>query len=399
MSAKAQVLRDCSKADPGTLLAAAAEMRDRLRQRQADDSRDCRLSSDTIAEFRAAGFFKILQPSSFGGLELLPSTLFNLEIALAEVDMSAAWVVTNMGLAAFHAALFDPRVQQEIWGSDPDAVLAFANMPGGKLIDAGSETYELSGQWRFSSGVDHADWVLLGALVHGDGPPVAGACLLAREDIEIVPDWDVVGLRGTGSHGIRASAVRIPHDRFLPHADRFYRRGPGLRVNTGPLYRLPLPQLLFRSISSASIGGLAGMMAAFLDANRERTSMMAQKIAADPHVQAVCATIDADLQAFRQVMEQDLDAMYRRGCPGDADDLAGRRRSRLNATRIPDACFMHAANLYRAAGASPLYRENPILHFFNDLLAARQHAANQFEVHARNDGAMLFGEQREDMLL
>ncbi|MBC01650.1 MAG: flavin-dependent monooxygenase, partial [Rhodobacteraceae bacterium] len=62
-------------------------------------------------------------------------------------------------------------------------------------------------------------------------------------------------------------------------------------------------------------------------------------------------------------------------------------------------CFQHAADLLRAAGASALYRGSPLLRFFNDMLAARQHAANQYELHARNDGAALFGQGQEDMLL
>lgn len=232
-----------------------------------------------------------------------------------------------------------------------------------------------------------------------DGEPRAGACLVPRDDVEIVADWDVIGLRGTGSHAVEVTEVHVPAHRFLAHEDRFHGRTPGTQVNTGPLYRLPLPQLLFRSISTSSLGGLRGMLDAFLAANGERTSMMAQRIAEDPHVRDLCATVDADLAAMWRVLEGDLAEMSAAAERGEESSLARRRVFRLNATRVADRCFHHGANLLRAAGAAALYRGSPLLRYFNDMLAARQHAANQYELHARNDGAALFGLGEEDMLL
>ena len=399
MPVQVQSLQPEEKPTQEALIDTAHAMREALIERRDEDDRLCSLSPKTVDEFKKAGFFRILQPAAKGGLELPAVTLFQLEIALAEADMSAAWVVANMGAATFHAALFGPRAQNEIWEQTPDALVSTANMPGGKLVRCSDGTYTLSGRWRFSSGVEYADWILLGAVAEIDGKPVVGSCLVPRYDIEIIPDWDVVGLRGTGSHGIRVKSANLPRYRFLPHRSRFDGSSPGLAVNRGTLYQLPLPQLLFRAISSASIGGLQGMLDCFIKTNVGRTSMMAQKIAQDPHVQTLCAEISADLVSLRGELVHDFDLMMARGCKGDARDLELRRRSRLNVTRIPERCFLHGAKLHRAAGASALYRSSPILHYFNDLLAARQHAANQYEIHARNDGAVLFGETNEDILL
>jgi len=387
------------KAGPEALIGSARGMRAVLMERYKDDDRLCSLSPDTVEEFKRAGFFQILQPAALGGLELPAATLFQLEIALAEADMSAAWVVANMGVAAFHVALFGPRAQNEVWEQTPDAIISSANMPGGKLVSCSDGTYTLSGKWRFSSGVEYADWVLLGAAAEIEGKPVVGACLVPRKDIRIIPDWDVVGLRGTGSHGIEVKSATLPRYRFLPHQSRFDGSSPGLGVNGAPLYRLPLPQLLFRSISSASIGGLQGMLNCFIETNAGRTSMMAQKIAQDPHIHSLCAEISADLVKLRGGVVHEFEMMMKRGCNGNAEDIELRRRSRLNVTRIPEHCFLLGSKLHRAAGASALYQNSQILHYFNDLLAARQHAACQYEVYARNDGAALFGEKSEDILL
>ncbi|MEM5583812.1 MULTISPECIES: hypothetical protein [unclassified Roseibium] len=399
MSSSPQKFQADMLSQPATLLAAARAMQSKLHSRKPGDEVTCQLSPETIADFVRYGFFKVLRPARFGGLEMPAPVLFEIEIALAEADMSAAWVMSNMNVAAFHAALFSPQAQAELWQTNEEALIASSNMPGGRLTRSPGGGYRLSGFWRFSSGAAYADWFVLGAFAENEGEQVAGGCLVPRKDVTVLPDWDVVGLRGTGSNAIRVEEVEVPGHRFLPHIDRFHGTAPGLEINTGPLFRLPLPQLLFRSISSASIGGLKGMLDLFLERNRDRTSMMAQRIAEDPHVRALCGTVDADLQALHGGMEHDLATLANTGNPGNADDLAFRRRARLNTTRITENCFQQAAALYRAAGAAALYSGSSFLMFFNDLLAARQHAANQFEIHARNDGAQLFGQDREDILL
>lgn len=382
------------------MIASAADSSERLIGRQAEGDLSCRLPQATVDEFAAAGYFHILQPARFGGAELPAQTLFRLEIELAKSDMSAAWVVGNMGVAAFHAALFASDAQTDIWGANPDARIATSNMPGGRLKPLAGDMFRIEGRWRFSSGVRHADWVILGAILETDDAPVAGAVLVPAEDITIVEDWDVVGLRGTGSHAIEIAGAGVPAHRFLPHIQRFDGTCPGRDVHAGSaLYALPLPQLLFRSISSASIGGLAGMLEHFVATNRDRSSMMGQRIAMDPHVLDLCGRISADIVALENGLAQDFRNLGESRRKNSADDIAMRLAMRLNVTRIPDLCFRHAADLLRAAGASALYRDSRILRYFNDMVAARQHAANQFELHARASGASLFGDEKEDILL
>lgn len=381
------------------LLQRATAIADKMSQYQTEYDEACQLSDEVIHDLCEAQFFRVLQPHNFGGLELPAETLFQIEIELAKANMSAAWVMANMGVAAFHAALFAREAQEEIWGDNPDARIATSNMPGGKLTTDSDGQFQLSGYWRFSSGAKHADWFILGALLPNEENTIAGGVLIPRQDVSIIEDWDVIGLRATGSHAIKVSDIKIPSYRFLPHIKRYNGSAPGRLLNAGPLYSLPLPQMLFRSISSASIGGLRGMLSQFLTANQKRSSMMGQRIAHDPHILDLCGRVDADLKALESGLVRDFEDMRKSGCAGTTEDLALRRAIRLNVTRIPDQCFRLAIDLYRAAGAAALYRNNIILRFFNDLMAARQHAANQYELHARSNGAALFGDCTEDILL
>ena len=73
-------------------------------------------------------------------------------------------------------------------------------------VDGG---FLFSGRWPYSTGTDHADWVILGGMVADEPgrlpvvPPDVRHFVLPRADYTIVPDsWNVMGLRGTGSKDV-----------------------------------------------------------------------------------------------------------------------------------------------------------------------------------------------------
>ena len=77
-----------------------------------------------------------------------------------------------------------------------------------------------SGRWSFSSGCDHATWVLLGGFVIAGGKPVDfRTFLLPIRDYTIDDVWDTVGLRGTGSNDIVVDDVFVPEHRSLSFTD------------------------------------------------------------------------------------------------------------------------------------------------------------------------------------
>ena len=73
---------------------------------------------ETIALFKEAGFFRILQPKRWGGYEMSPNTFNRVLMELARGCPSSAWVVTVLGLHPFEFGLLDPRAGDEVWGED-----------------------------------------------------------------------------------------------------------------------------------------------------------------------------------------------------------------------------------------------------------------------------------------
>src|SRR5690625_4438302 len=133
----------------------------------AEQEAGTRIADALISRFREAGLFRILQPKRWGGLEMHPSVFSEVQMILAEGDLSTAWVYGVMGVHNFQMALFDDRAARDVWGEDDRQLIASTFQPGGVATPVRGG-YRFSGRWKFSSGVDHADWVFLGGSHEGE---------------------------------------------------------------------------------------------------------------------------------------------------------------------------------------------------------------------------------------
>src|SRR5579862_509362 len=172
-----------------------------LRERATSTSAAARVPADTIDAFWNAELFYLLKPKKFGGPEVRVDLAFDLAGELARGDGSAAWVWTVMGVHGLFLALFSEEAQHEYWAKDR-TLSASSFAPHGKVTPArGGVT--LSGKWSFCSGIDNAQWMLLGAVAGmlSTEPPIPDIrfVLLPKSDCKVIDDWNVLGLRGTGS--------------------------------------------------------------------------------------------------------------------------------------------------------------------------------------------------------
>ncbi|ORB65836.1 hydroxylase, partial [Mycobacterium scrofulaceum] len=195
-------------------------MADQLREQAAEAERIGRLTDDTVKLMKSAGLIRLLQPKSHGGLEVHPREFAETVMATAALDPAAGWIVGVVGVHPYQLAYADPKVAAEVWADDVDTWMASPYAPQGvaKPVDGG---YLFNGRWQFSSGTDHCDWIILGAMLGDEQgkplmPPQMLHMILPRKDYEIVEDsWNVVGLRGTGSKDVIVSDAFVPAYRTM----------------------------------------------------------------------------------------------------------------------------------------------------------------------------------------
>ena len=237
-----------------------------LGARAAETSKLRHLPDQTLADFRAAGLMGLLKPRKFGGPEVRIDTAMEVTAELARGDGSAAWVWVILACHDTLAAFFPEEAQQEYW-TEPNALMASSFAPGGKAekIDGG---YRLSGKWSYCSGVDCAQWLMLGAVagMRSLNPPIPDMIyvLVPRADVTVIDDWHVMGLRGTGSKSVAAENIFVPAHRTLNWAAAGDGTAPGGKVHPSPLYRTPMMAFFPFFIASPGAGIARGGLDAFI---------------------------------------------------------------------------------------------------------------------------------------
>lgn len=385
------------------LLADARALVPQLRERQAECASLGRLPEATVDAMQSCGFFKIMQPTRYGGLELPPQVFFEVQQIIAEGCMSSAWVLGVVAIHNWQLGMFADRAQQDVWGEDDGTLISSSYMPVGKVevVEGG---YKLSGHWGFSSGSKHCDWAFLGAMVPpgpDGGAPDYRTFLVPRSDYQIVDNWDVSGLEGTGSNDIVIEqGVFVPEHRTHRSLDGFSGQNPGCAVNTSALFTLPFGQIFTRAVACSSIGALQGVVDSYVEVNRSRVGLNdGAKVAEDPNVQMALANAVGVINEVRMVLKDDLDFFVACAESGQAPEMSERIARRFNSASISRKCADAINEMFIACGAQGIFRGHPLNRVWLDINAGRQHVANNPFKFGRNLGATLLGKENTDFFL
>ena len=390
-----------AEADQQAVIAGITELLPVFRQR-AQEAEDGRVvPAESVKALAETGFFRLLQPASFGGLEADPVTFFTAVRLIASGCGSTGWVASVVGVHPWQLALFPPQAQDDVWSADPATRMSSSYAPTGRAqavpgggpggTGGGSPPYaekvgggyRLDGRWSFSSGCDHATWVLLGGIVINDeGKPVDfRTFLLPASDYVIDDVWDTVGLRGTGSNDIVVDGAFVPEHRSLSFTDVTRCACPGQQVNPGPLYRIPFGSIFSYAITTPIIGMATGAYAAHVEyqRGRVRASYVGQKAAEDPFGQVRIAEAAALLDAAWLALERDMTELMAHARAGEKIPLPLRLRVRRDQVTGTGQAIRAVDLLFENSGGRALKMGTPIQRFWRDAHAGRVHAINDPE--------------------
>jgi 3-hydroxy-9,10-secoandrosta-1,3,5(10)-triene-9,17-dione monooxygenase len=238
----------------------------------------------------------------------------------------------------------------------------------------------LSGHWGFSSGCDHCQWVLLGALIPPPaegGPPEMRTFLVPRSDYSIQDAWHVFGLKGTGSEDIVVNRAFVPEYRTHKAIDGFLCQNPGQAENDAPLFSLPWAQVFVRLVSTAAIGGARGAVQAAVDIAKSRISTNTGKASkSDPILLNAIARAHAELDEMAVVLDHNFSEMMATVRAGASLPVEKRVLYRYQSATVVRRCAALVDTLMPLLGGRAIYLSSPIVRTWLDLNAARAHVAN-----------------------
>jgi alkylation response protein AidB-like acyl-CoA dehydrogenase len=357
------MMQDVSPNRAATLLDALKHVAPLVRERRDAFDKLRRLPDDVFEALAAAGLFRLWLPRAVGGPELSPFEFMTIVEAASALDGSVGWLVGNGGGMSRVGGYLGKAVARD-WFSDGSAFVAAATGAVGRAtrVDGG---YRVTGRWPFGSGAHHAS--LFMALA-AEGPEATQlCCYVGRDDVTILDNWHVSGLRGTGSCDFELRDVFVPASHVHPFLD-LTPSDPGL------VYRMPPVSVFAWTISAVPLGIARGAIEAFVELAGRKSAGGALLRDREP-VQATIGRAQAMYRAARAFL---VDAMTELTA---ATDIGGERLVQARTTsRMAGTCAAESAvsivdMLAAGAGAVSIFETCALERSARDARAAARHVA------------------------
>lgn len=365
-----------------------------IRERAEEGERLRVIPDASIKELEETGFFRLLQPKRYGGMEADPVAFYTAVRDIASADGATGWVSSVVGVHPWQVGLFADEAQQAVWGDDQTVRLSSSYAPTGKAIltEGG---FTLSGKWSFSSGSDHCTWVLLGGLVFNEDGQIVDfrTFMIPRDKYQIVDVWNVVGLRGTGSNDIVVDEVFVPEAFTLSMGETGACKGPGQAVNTSDLYKLPFHSIFTSTIATPIIGMAKGAYAEHVEMQqkRVRAAYLGEKASLDPFGAVRIARSSSEIDAAWALLISNIREEQAYVARGEQIPLELRLRVRRDQVLGTSRAIEAIDSLFEASGGRALAEGTYLQRAWRDAHAGRVHAANDPERALQMYGAQQFG--------
>lgn len=338
---------------------------ERIAERHDDFGAQKFIPRDIIDEFKRAGIYRAATPKRFGGSALPPSVFLRMIERISAVDASAGWVA-SFGSALVYLAALPLETQTELYRDSPDVVFAGGLFPVQKA-ERLEDGWKISGTWRFSSGCKGAD--ILGVGISGGegtrGKPLTA--LMRPDQVEIIENWDVVGLNGTGSHDLHVKGTVVPDEWTFV-------RGGEPTVDE-PLYRYPSIAYAAQVLAVVNLGAGRAALDYAIHAGSGRTGITgAPKLADRAYYRIDIAKAEAELRSARAFFYDISDEVYATVVAGDPATDKQTTLLRLASTHVAKVGAQAVRTAYTLSGTAAIYDAHPMQRYLRDASVVTQHA-------------------------
>ncbi|WP_322045406.1 acyl-CoA dehydrogenase family protein [Paraburkholderia sp. J67] len=367
-------------------VAVARSMHERIRSRAGRTEAERIVPAETIAELRESGLFNVVTPKRFGGSELGFATLVEVTAEIASACGSTGWVYGVLAGHSWMLNLFPLEAQRDVMG-DARTLTATVFRLGGTVTEVEGGYRLVNGDGRFCSGIDHAQWVIVGnAVQRENAPPEPRFFVVPRADIEIVDDWHTAGMRGTGSRSIRIAEAFIPAHRSVSVKEMMSGQEPAAGSVRAPIYRMPFQNVTPFSLIGAPLGMARAAVRSFSEGLSPRLkSFDSEQMAEQSATMARLAVSVAELDAAFALVREDARRVDTAEDPKAITALEWARVPRDWAYAAQTA--RKAVNgLFEAAGGTGIYNTSELQRVWRDTNSAAQHFAFTWDSAMTNYG-------------
>ncbi len=347
------------------LLATAHALATTLAARAPEMDEARRLPSDLAHDLASAGFFRMVLPSDYQGLEVPPTDMIQVLEALGQANASVAWCVMIGATTALNAAYLPDHHARAIW-ADPNMITGGVFAPKGKAVLEG-ENYRVSGRWAWGSGSANCGWLVGGALVMGEGGPKARMMWFERDQVELIDTWHAMGMRGSGSGDLAVTDVLVPTDRSVSLTD------DKARIER-PLYAFPAFGMLAMAIAGVALGNARGAIDDLVALAGGKVPTGSRRVLAErASTQVDVARAEGMLGAARAYLLDGAHKAYENASQNGVLSLGDRANLRIAATHAVRTGAEVTRIMHDLGGGTAVYETCPLSRRFRDAHVATQH--------------------------
>ncbi len=369
------------------LMEAVERVRDTLEANAEESERIGTLAPASVEALYESGLLRLKMPHALGGAEADLVTQLDVLEAVSRIDPSSGWclMIGAASLGGLAAFLPDDSIEEVFLGGRPPKV-AGAAAPSGTAtpVDGG---YRVTGHWQFGSGIQHAEWVSAGARVAGgfDGYPRQLRLIMPRNKVKVHDNWQVMGLRGTGSCDFAVDDLFVPEgfawDATLTEP-----------VRGGALYRLGRPAFVTNEHSAFALGVARRALDAITEvaASKTRGYNSVNLLANRPAFQRALGECDMRLRAARSLNVEILEEAWESVCAGHTPPPPLQARMRSCATYTTDVAVDVTSRAFHYGGGAALFTASILQQCLRDVHAAAQHQMVSDTAY-ENHGQFLLG--------
>jgi alkylation response protein AidB-like acyl-CoA dehydrogenase len=328
---------------------------------------------DVVALMKNAGIFRSSTPTRFGGDPMPAPEFLRVVERVSRADGSAGWV-TAFGSSGTYLAALPLETQRKIYAEGPDQVFAGGLYPL-QMAQPEKGGYRVSGRWRFASGCMGADWIGVGLRLPPSpddppraGPPVPVLAVAPASEVEIIMNWNVVGMQGTGSHDTRVQ------DKFYPY-EWTCERGSASLIDE-PLFRYPALPLQAQVHAVVNVGLARAALDLLVDmAGGAKIIAGAPSLGDRAYYRTEWSRAQAKWQSLRLYFYDVAERAWAVVARGDVISPELEAEMRLSATYAAQSSAEVVQVAYRIAGMSAIEKTHRLQQIVRDSMVVTQHVA------------------------
>ena len=335
---------------------------------EANDDAETLAWPSVVALYRE-GLLSLKVPHELGGPEVDPHLYLELCDELSYINPSAGWCAfINSTSAALLGAFLPDAGAERVFPSGRIPIASGALIPRGVATPVAGG-WRVSGQWPFASGSAHSSWLLAGFRIMRDGAagPEHMVMAAAIEDVQFVDNWQVMGLKGTGSRDFILTDHFVAEDMAFDLLTTDPRKG-------GPMFWLGRPGFVTPDHAAFALGvARRALDEIAMQAGSYQRGYLTSPISQRGALQHDLGKCDQQLRAARALCREALDEAWEFCRRRERPDLERQLRLRGACAYATDVACQIATTAFRYGGGNSIYNDRVLQRCMRDINAAAQH--------------------------